>query len=70
MNYFKDLINTMGFPIGVSAFLLIRIEKKLDQLNNSIIQLMETFVKQDKWGWVLMKDKDFQKLLYQHKEVI
>ncbi len=48
MNYFKDLINTMGFPIGVSAFLLIRIEKKLDQLNNSIIQLMETFVKQDK----------------------
>lgn len=43
---FKDFINTMGFPIGVSAFLLIRIEKKLDQLNNTIIQLLDTFIKQ------------------------
>jgi len=46
MDYFKDFVNTMGFPIGVSAFLLIRIEKKLDQLNNTIIQLLDTFIKQ------------------------
>lgn len=51
MEYFKELIGTVGFPIAVSAFLLVRIEKKLDQLNNTLIDLMETFLKQSNLGW-------------------
>lgn len=48
MDYFKDLINTMGFPIAISSFLLIRVDRKLEQLNNTLIQLIETVLKQNK----------------------
>lgn len=41
MNDFMPLITNFGFPIAVTAFLLIRIEKKLDDLNNAIINLAE-----------------------------
>jgi hypothetical protein len=30
------LISNVGFPIAISAYLLIRIEKKLDSLSESI----------------------------------
>ncbi len=48
MDYFKELINTMGFPIAITSFLLVRVDKKLDQLNNTLIQLIETVLTQHK----------------------
>ncbi|MBU3188408.1 YvrJ family protein [Clostridium bowmanii] len=36
---FVKLINTVGFPIGVSIYLLVRFEKKIEDLNKSISQL-------------------------------
>ncbi|MFT9487408.1 MAG: YvrJ family protein [Tepidibacillus sp.] len=38
----------MGFPIAISSFLLIRVDRKLEQLNNTLIQLIETVLKQNK----------------------
>jgi hypothetical protein len=45
MDYIIDVIGNFGFPIGVSAFLLIRIEAKLDELNKTILQVLEALVK-------------------------
>ena len=36
---FVKLVNTVGFPIGVSIYLLVRFEKKIDNLNKSISDL-------------------------------
>ena len=36
---FVKLVNTVGFPIGVSIFLLVRFEKKIEDLNKSISEL-------------------------------
>jgi flagellar biogenesis protein FliO len=36
---FVKLVNTVGFPIGVSIFLLVRFEKKIEDLNKSISDL-------------------------------
>mgnify|MGYP001613630889 FL=1 len=36
---FVKLVNTVGFPIGVSIFLLVRFEKKIEDLNKSIADL-------------------------------
>jgi hypothetical protein len=33
------LISTVGFPIGVCVYLLVRFEKRIDELNKSISQL-------------------------------
>ncbi|WP_298845804.1 YvrJ family protein [Clostridium sp.] len=33
------LVNTVGFPIGVSIYLLVRFEKKIEDLNISISSL-------------------------------
>ena len=33
------LVNTVGFPIGVSIYLLVRFEKKIEDLNKSISSL-------------------------------
>jgi len=38
-----DIISNLGFPIGVSCYLLFRFEKKLDALEDSI-QAMRTVV--------------------------
>lgn len=48
MDYFMELINTVGFPIAISSFLLIRLDKKLEQLNNTLIQLIENVSKHQK----------------------
>ncbi|MTI54351.1 YvrJ family protein [Geosporobacter ferrireducens] len=45
MEIFNDCISNLGFPIAVTAFLLIRIEKKLDELNKTLIQVVESLVK-------------------------
>lgn len=34
-----DLIANVGFPMAVSAYLLIRLERHIDTLNNSINKL-------------------------------
>lgn len=36
---FVKLVNTVGFPIGVSIYLLVKFEKKIDDLNRSIYDL-------------------------------
>lgn len=36
---FTKLISTTGFPIGVSVYLLVRFEKKIELLNKSISEL-------------------------------
>jgi flagellar biogenesis protein FliO len=36
---FVKLINTVGFPIGVTIYLLVRFEKKIEDLNKSISDL-------------------------------
>jgi hypothetical protein len=33
------LVSTVGFPIGVSIYLLVRFEKKIEDLNKSISDL-------------------------------
>ena len=48
MDYFKDFINTDGYPNAISSFLLIRVDRKLEQLNNALIELIEIVLKQDK----------------------
>ncbi|MFT9496152.1 YvrJ family protein [Anaerosolibacter sp.] len=45
MEIFNEFISTLGFPIAVTAFLLIRIEKKLDELNKTLIEVIETLGK-------------------------
>lgn len=47
MEIFYEFISTLGFPIAVTAFLLIRIEKKLDELNKTLLLIIETLGKAD-----------------------
>ncbi|MEA4961478.1 YvrJ family protein [Lutispora sp.] len=42
-----SLISNVGFPIAVTAFLLIRIEKQLDQINRMLINMAELLSKND-----------------------
>lgn len=34
-----NIIGNIGFPIGISIYLLVRIEEKIDSLTNSILEL-------------------------------
>ena len=36
---FVKLVSTVGFPIGVSIYLLVRFEEKIENLNKSISYL-------------------------------
>lgn len=45
MDNFIELIGNFGFPIVVSAFLLIRIENRLNKINQNLIDLMKVIVK-------------------------
>lgn len=45
MDNFIELIGNFGFPIVVSAFLLIRIENRLNKINQNLIDLMKLIVK-------------------------
>lgn len=40
-----QLVQNVGFPIGVSIYLLVRLEKKLDELTSSIRILEKTISK-------------------------
>ncbi|MGL5821996.1 MAG: YvrJ family protein [Sarcina sp.] len=39
MDEFVSLVSNLGFPIAVTAYLLIRFEKKIDTLNENILNL-------------------------------
>lgn len=39
MNQVWNQVNNFGFPIVVSLFLLLRVEKKLDELTAAILKL-------------------------------
>ena len=39
INELIGIIGNVGFPVAVSAYLLIRLEKQLDSLSNSINKL-------------------------------
>jgi hypothetical protein len=41
MEILNEFVSTLGFPIAVTAFLLIRIEKKLDELNKTLLLMFE-----------------------------
>lgn len=43
-----NLISNLGFPIAVTAYLLVRFEKKLDTLNDSILKLSSNIENQHK----------------------
>ncbi|MBZ9622500.1 YvrJ family protein [Clostridium tagluense] len=47
MGDFYTMVTNIGFPIAVTGFLLIRVEKKLDELNNTLIKMMELIAKND-----------------------
>ncbi len=46
MDNFIELIGNFGFPIVVSAFLLIRIENRLNKINQNLIDLMKLIVRE------------------------
>lgn len=45
MDDFYSVVANVGFPIAVTGFLLFRLEKKLTELNNTLINLMELLIK-------------------------
>lgn len=42
MDLFSEIVSNIGFPIAVTGFLLFRVEKKLDQLNVTLLKIIET----------------------------
>ncbi|NLX02320.1 MAG: YvrJ family protein, partial [Syntrophomonadaceae bacterium] len=44
MEELLNIIGNVGFPIAVSAYLLIRVEAKLGELSNTITQLREAII--------------------------
>ncbi|GLI84498.1 MULTISPECIES: YvrJ family protein [Rossellomorea] len=45
---FVQLLGNFGFPIAVTLFLLVKLEKKLEQLEQAIQALSQTFSKEDR----------------------
>lgn len=46
MEEFVNLVGNLGFPIAVCSYILVRFEKKIDILNNSI-QELNTSIKEN-----------------------
>ena len=47
---YLNAVGNLGFPIVVTAFLLVRIEGKLGALNDSIQQLTQTIARKQRNG--------------------
>lgn len=47
MEELRSFISQFGFQTFVASFLLIRVEKKLDMLNNTLIHMMEVIANED-----------------------
>ena len=56
LNELVNLIGNVGFPVAVSAYLLIRLEKHITTLSSSIIKL-NTIIS-TKLGVVIQTEKD------------
>lgn len=56
INEFVTLIANVGFPVAVSAYLLVKLEKQLSDLNTSITKL--TTIISTKLGVSINDDKD------------
>ncbi len=39
MKEFFDIVSNLGFPIGISCYLLFRFEKKLDALEDAVQEM-------------------------------
>lgn len=46
MEELAKMVGNLGFPIAVASFLLIRIEKQLNQLNQTMLKIIELLPKQ------------------------
>jgi len=42
---FIKMVSNVGFPIAITGFLLLRFEKKIDRLNETITNILELFLK-------------------------
>ncbi len=64
MDFLIETIANVGFPIGISIYLLIRIEGKLENLTTSIEKLSQTIV--EKWNkiWNLPRLRVSMNLLF------
>ena len=47
MDIWLSVIGEYGFPVAVTFYLLYRIEKKLDQLNHSVLYLVKLWQQQE-----------------------
>ncbi|WP_156099376.1 YvrJ family protein [Caloranaerobacter azorensis] len=47
MEDLKNFISQFGFQTFVAFFLLIRVEKKLDMLNNTLMHMIELIANKD-----------------------
>lgn len=45
MEIFSQIVSNLGFPIAVAAFLLLRVEKKMEELDKTLMEIMETLLK-------------------------
>ncbi|MGI5922022.1 MAG: YvrJ family protein [Syntrophomonadaceae bacterium] len=55
----EDLLNVVGnvgFPIAVAAYLLIRIESKLNELSNAICGLREAIITMPREQWANVRN--------------
>ena len=48
MDIWLSVLGEYGFPVAVTFYLLYRIEKKLDQLNHSVLYLVKLWQQQEK----------------------
>ena len=47
MDIWLSVLGEYGFPVAVTFYLLYRIEKKLDQLNHSVLYLVKLWQQQE-----------------------
>ena len=48
-NEIVNLVGNMGFPIGITIYVLIRLESKMDKLNESINKLTNVIDYNKEW---------------------
>ncbi|MCD5411021.1 MAG: YvrJ family protein [Clostridiales bacterium] len=46
MELFVDIVGNIGFPIVVAAFLLIRVERKLEEINKRWLEMLKILATQ------------------------
>lgn len=64
-NEIVNLVGNMGFPIGITIYVLIRLESKMDKLNESINKLTNVIDYNKEW----LKMKIFCILFYKKSDI-